>query len=221
MISDFHEKLQSPCAYLQAEEKKEIHHVAKFLDKWWDNRRGFQPQLSTSYHSTMSGHSFPLKELLRKINSFSFNQVLWSILLLTTAALSSTAASAFGINIPQRRPVQTLSTCLQPSTDNVQPLRKQQPLWSWFRHPKTINERRSWYAWDDPEIKDTVPTKFIKRRKRSSNNLPDDFDDILPSNKQKSWKAQSKRRRQWEPKEKTNKLKVWWAIKLRKIGRKK
>lgn len=62
-----------------------------------------------------------------------------------------------------------------------------------FRRPRTTQERRWASAWDDEDFMPPV------RGKRRSHNLPNAWDDVYSHN-QKSWKKQSKRRRQWKEK---------------------
>lgn len=61
---------------------------------------------------------------------------------------------------------------------------------SFFRGIKTTNERKWAHAWEDQGIK--------PRGKRTSVNIPDNYDDIHRGNHNcKSWKDATKKRKQW------------------------
>lgn len=64
-----------------------------------------------------------------------------------------------------------------------------------FRKPRTKHERTAYLSYTEDELYYNV--KY--RRKRSIRMLPDDYDDICINawDVQKSWKNNSKRRRQW------------------------
>ena len=67
------------------------------------------------------------------------------------------------------------------------------PAYGRFRIMCTMKERRWADAWEDDE-----DFRVSVRRRRSAGHLPDSWDDIFSHN-DKSWKTQSKRRRQWKP----------------------
>lgn len=60
---------------------------------------------------------------------------------------------------------------------------------SYYRNPKTLNERKQY-------------SKEYTRAKRK--NLPTSFDDITLSNKYTSWKDKTKRRHQWKSEQDNN-----------------
>ena len=62
-----------------------------------------------------------------------------------------------------------------------------------FRHMRTLQEMRQSCAFTEDEKEVNV------RPRRSKANIPTFWDDVWVRN-QKSWKRQSKRRRQWKPK---------------------
>ena len=71
--------------------------------------------------------------------------------------------------------------------------RKPSPFNKMCKHMRTTNERRWANANLDEEFAPTT------RAKRNAKNLPNTWWDI-PSYSQKSWKFQSKRKKQWKPK---------------------
>lgn len=81
--------------------------------------------------------------------------------------------------------------------------RRTPSVWRWpprrkrayggYRHIKTTQERRMIQAFDDE------PDAPRPRTKRTGNYLPDCWDDYL-RHCEKSWKFQSKRKRQWKAK---------------------
>ncbi len=64
-----------------------------------------------------------------------------------------------------------------------------------YRHIRTFQERKLADAWDDVEFAPKT------RSARTSKILPNPWDDILGHN-DKSWKTQSKRKKQWKENEK-------------------
>lgn len=70
------------------------------------------------------------------------------------------------------------------------------PAYGWLRRIHTTKEKRWAHAWDDEEF---APKKGFARGRRSAHNLPDSWDDYW-AQAQKSWKWQSKRKRQWKHK---------------------
>lgn len=70
---------------------------------------------------------------------------------------------------------------------------RKKSAYGWFRRPKTTQEMRWAHAWDDEE--DCPPP----RGRRQGHNLPNAWDDYY-AHGEKSWKKQSKRKRQWKEK---------------------
>lgn len=66
--------------------------------------------------------------------------------------------------------------------------------WGHWRAPKTTYERRWAHAWDDDEF---APKTGFARGRRRANALPNLWDDYMTHN-DKSWKTQTKRRKQWQ-----------------------
>lgn len=60
------------------------------------------------------------------------------------------------------------------------------------RSPKTLNERREWYALKCDGV--------LTRGRRSAKMIPNSYDDIRcsASSEMKSWKRSTKRRKQWK-----------------------
>lgn len=63
-----------------------------------------------------------------------------------------------------------------------------------WRAPKTTNERRWAHAWDDDE---NAPKTGFARGRRRAHALPNLWDDFMSHN-DKSWKTQTKYRKQWQ-----------------------
>lgn len=68
---------------------------------------------------------------------------------------------------------------------------QRKPVYGGYRYPRTTQERRHACSVDDGEPK--------VRSRRNAANLADAWDDVI-RHTEKSWKRQSKRRRQWKEK---------------------
>ena len=64
-----------------------------------------------------------------------------------------------------------------------------------LRYPKTQRERRQWYAVGEDDL-----VEYKIKRRRSPRDLPTAWDDAFTPCF-KSWKHNTKRRKQWRPKE--------------------
>lgn len=77
-------------------------------------------------------------------------------------------------------------------------------LYSWMRRPHTTRERRWCHAWDNEDdaalIEKGTSAPLIRvRAARTARHLPNEWDDEF-RHVERSWKTQTKRRRQWKPK---------------------